>query len=165
MFDYEVRGGKQMFLVKDYAALLTALGTLATGRAEALMAEESWLHFDTQSEGADAYQKFSAAKTADGRALFKLRGFDGQSFIVGCAVFSSEVDANATFMNSTGASIPFHAHFLPMGTVTTAKHHPDGIFWMMSGRPASAATRPGPAGGLPLTQVRSKLEQALAFES
>jgi hypothetical protein len=164
MFDYEVRGGKQMFLVKDFAALLTALGTLATGRAEALMAEESWLHFATKSEGADAYRKISAAKTADGRALFKLRGFDGKSFIIGCALFTSEVDAHATFVNSTGASKPFHAHFLPMGTVTTAKHHPDGIFWMMSGRPASAATQPGPAGGLPLTQVRSKLEQALAFE-
>jgi Type I phosphodiesterase / nucleotide pyrophosphatase len=165
MFDYEVRGGKQMFLVKDYAALLTALGTLATGRTEALMAEESWLHFDADSEGTDAYRKISDAKTADGRALFKLRGFDGKSFIVGCAVFASEVDAHTTFQNSRGASLPFHAHFLPMSTVTTAKHHPDGIFWMMSGRPTSAATRPGPAGDLPLTQVRRKLEQALAFET
>jgi len=154
-----------MFLVNDFAALLTALGTLATGRAEALMAEESWLHFDTDVEGADAYRKISAAKTADGRPLFKLRGFDGKSFIVGCAVFASEVDAHTTFVNSAGASIPFHAHFLPMGTVTTAKHHPDGIFWMMSGRPASAGTRPGPGGGLPLTQVRSKLEQELAFKT
>ncbi len=47
MFDYEVRGGKQMFLVKDFAKLLSALGTLATGQTEALMAEESWLHFAT----------------------------------------------------------------------------------------------------------------------
>src|SRR5882672_2150152 len=165
MFDYEVRGGKQMFIVKDYSALLTALGTRATGRAEALMAEESWLHFATETECAEAYRKVSAAKTADGRALFKLRGFEGKSFIIGCAVFAGEVDAHTTIVNAADESIPFHTHFLRMNTVTTAKHHPDGIFWMMSGRPSSSAPRPGSAERLPLTQVRGKLEQALAFEA
>ena len=165
MLDYEVRGGKQMFIVKDYAALLAALGTRATGRAEALMAEESWLHFATETECTEAYRKVSAAKTADGRALFKLRGFEGKAFIIGCAVFASEVDAHTTIVNASGASIPFDAHFLQMSTVTTAKHHPDGIFWMMSGRPSSSAPRPRPVERLPLTHVRSKLEQALAFEA
>jgi hypothetical protein len=165
MLDYEVRGGKRMFIVKDYAALLTALGTHARGRAEALMAEESWLHFATETEGAEAYRKVSAAKTADGRALFKLRGFEGKSFIIGCAVFASEVDAHTTIVNAAGASIPFDAHFLQMSTMTTAKHHPEGIFWMMSGRPSSSAPPPGPVERLPLTHVRGKLEQALAFEA
>jgi hypothetical protein len=165
MLDYEVRGGKQMFIVKDFAALLTALGTRATGRSEALMAEESWLHFATETEGAEAYRKISAARTGDGRALFKLRGFDGKSFIIGCAVFASEVDARTTIVNAAGASLPFGAHFLRMGTVTTAKHHPDGIFWMMSERRSSSAPRPGPIERLPLTHVRGKLEQALAFEA
>jgi hypothetical protein len=165
MLDYEVRGGKQMFIVKDFAALLTALGMRATGRSEALMAEESWLHFATETEGAEAFRKISAARTGDGRALFKLRGFDGKSFIIGCAIFASEVDARTTIVNAAGASLPFGAHFLRMSTVTTAKHHPDGIFWMMSGRPSSFAPRSGPAERLPLTHVRGKLEQALAFEA
>ncbi len=129
------------------------------------MAEESWLHFATETDCAEAYRKVSAAKTADGRALFKVRGFEGKSFIIGCAVFASEVDAHTTIVNAAGASIPFDAHFLQMSTVTTAKHHPDGIFWMMSGRPSSPASRPGSVERLPLTHVRSKLEQALAFEA
>ncbi|HXC08786.1 MAG TPA: hypothetical protein VNV61_07645 [Steroidobacteraceae bacterium] len=165
MLDYEVRGGKQMFLVRDFAALQAALGVRATARAEALMAEESWLHFATEAEGADGYRKISSAKTGDGRALFKLRGFDGKSFIIGCGVFATEVDARTTIVNEAGASVPFHEHFLQMETVTTAKHHPDGILWIMSGHPSHGAPKTGFAETLPLTHVRGKLEQALAFNS
>jgi hypothetical protein len=165
MLDYEVRGGKQMFLVKDFAALQTALGMRAAARPEALMAEEAWLHFATEADGAEGYRKISSASTGDGRALFKLRGFDGKSFIIGCAVFAREVDAHTTIVNAAGASLPFHKYFLPMETVTTGKHHPDGLFWIMSGRPARRVPTTGIAETLPLTDVRGKLEQALAFEA
>ena len=165
MLDYEVRGGKQMFLVKDFSALLAALGVHATARAEALMAEESWLHFATEADGAEGYRKLSSVRTGDGRALFKLRGFDGKSFVIGCGVFASEVDGHTTIANANGASIAFHDHFLQMETVTTAKHHPDGLFWIMSGQPSRRAQESRIADALPLTHVRGKLEQALAFEA
>jgi hypothetical protein len=166
MLDYEVRGGKQMFMVKDFTALQSALGIRTTARAEALMAEESWLHFATEAAGTDGYQKFSCAKINDGRALFRLRGFDGKSFIIGCGIFASEVDARTTIVNSSGASIPFNEHFVQMATVTTAKHHPDGIFWIMPGHASSPRVlQNGFAEPLPLTHVRGKLEQALAFEA
>jgi hypothetical protein len=165
MLDYEVRGGKQMFLVKDFAALQAALGMRAAARAEALMAEESWLHFATEADGADGYRKISSAKTGDGRALFKLRGFDGKSFVIGCGVFASEVDAHTTIVNAAGASMPFHDYFLQMETVTTAKHHPDGLFWIMSGQPSRRPPKTGFAQALPLTHVRGKLEEALAFDA
>jgi hypothetical protein len=165
MLDYEVRGGKHMFLVKDFSALQTALGIRTAARAEALMAEESWLHFATEAEGADGYRKISSAKTGDGRALFKLRGFDGKSFVIGCAIFASEVDAHSTIVNAAGTSMPFHKYFLQMETVTTAKHHPDGLFWIMSGQASRGAAKTGFAEALPLTHVRGKLEQALAFET
>jgi hypothetical protein len=165
MLDYEVRGGKHMFLVKDFAALQAALGIRATARAEALMAEESWLHFATETEGADGYRNIASAKTGDGRALFKLRGFDGKSFIIGCGVFASEVDAHTTVVNAAGASMPFHEYFLQMETVTTAKHHPDGILWIMPGHSSRRAPKTGFAETLPLTHVRGKLEQALAFRA
>lgn len=165
MLDYEVRGGKRMFLVKDFAALQAALGVSATARAEALMAEESWLHFATETDGAEGYRKISSAKTGDGQALFKLRGFDGKSFVIGCGLFAGEVNARSTIVNAAGASLPFHNYFQPMETVTTAKHHPDGLFWIMSGRPSLCARRIGFAETLPLTKVRRKLEQALAFEA
>ena len=164
MLDYEVRGGKQMFLVKDFAALQTALGIRALARVEALMAEESWLHFATAADGADGYRKMSSAKTGDGRTLFKVRGFDGKSFVIGCGVFASEVDAQTTIVNAAGASMPFHEYFQPMKTVTTAKHHPDGLFWLMSGQPSRHIRKTGFAETLPLTNVRGMLEQALAFE-
>jgi hypothetical protein len=164
MLDYEIRGGKQMFLVKDFGALQKALGIKVPARAEALMAEESWLHFATAEDGADGYGKISAAKTGDGRALFKSRGFDGKSFVVGCAVFASEVDAHSTIISAAGASLPFREYFLQMETVTTAKHHPDGIFWIMSGDPSRHAPKTSLVETLPLTHVRGKLEQALAFE-
>jgi hypothetical protein len=165
MLDYEIRGGKHMFLVKDFAALQRALGISVPARAEALMAEESWLHFSTGEDGAEGYRQISAAKTGDGRALFKVRGFDGQSFVMGCAVFASEVDAHTMVINAAGASMPFHQYFLQMETVTTAKHHPDGLFWLKSGRQSRPATKSGDVAPLPLTEVRSKLEQALAFQA
>jgi Type I phosphodiesterase / nucleotide pyrophosphatase len=165
MLDYEVRGGKHMFLVKDFAALQSALGIRATARVEALMAEESWLHFATEADGADGYRKISAAKTGDGRPLFKLRGFDGKSFIIGCGVFASEVDAHTTIVNAAGASVPFQEYFLQMETVTTAKHHPDGIFWIMSGHRSRSQPATGFTDTLPLTDVRGKLEQALAYQA
>jgi hypothetical protein len=163
MLDYEIRGGKHMFLVKDFAALQRALGIDAPARAEALMAEESWLHFATEADGADGYRKLSSVKTGDGRALFKLRGFDGKSFIIGCGVFASEMNADSTIVNAAGASLRFHEYFLEMETVTTAKHHPDGIFWIMSGHQSHRPAQTSFATTLPLTDVRSKLEQALAF--
>jgi hypothetical protein len=165
MLDYEVRGGKHMFLIKDFAALQTALGIGTAARAEALMAEESWLHFPTEADGADGYRKIRCARTGDGRALFKVRGFDGKSFVIGCAVFTSEVDEHASIINEAGASMPFHQYFLQMETVTTAKHHPDGLFWIMSGNRSRRPSESGRAEALPLTQVRGKLEQALAFEA
>jgi hypothetical protein len=155
-----------MFLVKDFAALLAALGIRGAARAEALMAEESWLHFADEAEGADAYRKISAARTGDGRALFKLRGFDGKSFVVGCGVFASEVDAHTTINDGAGTCVPFNEHFLQMETVTTAKHHPDGLFWLMSGHASDRERGTGfTQQALPLTHVRDKLEQALAFEA
>lgn len=164
MLDYEVRGGKHMFLVRDFAALQAALGIRSAVRAESLMAEESWLHFATEADGADGYRKISAARTGDGRALFKLRGFDGKSFVIGCAVFASEVDARTTIIGAAGA-IPFHEFFLQMETVTTAKHHPDGLFWIMSDDRSGRTHKSSATQALPLTHVRGKLEQALAFEA
>jgi hypothetical protein len=165
MLDYEIRGGKHMFLVKDFAAVQRALGISAPARAEALMAEESWLHFATAEDGAEGFRKISAAKTGDGRALFKLRGFDGKSCVIGCAVFASEVDAQTTVINAAGVSMPFHKYFLQMDTVTTAKHHPDGLLWIKSGQQPRLAPQGVDVGSLPLTDVRSKLEQALAFQA
>ncbi len=62
MRDYEDRGGKSMFIPKDYGALLRHLGA-PIGRMEPLMAEEFWLHYPTESEAKEAFEKISAART------------------------------------------------------------------------------------------------------
>ncbi len=61
--------------------------------------------------------------------------------------------------------MPFHEYFLQMETVTTAKHHPDGIFWIMSGHSPRSQPKTRLAETLPLTDVRGKLEQALAYQA
>ena len=129
------------------------------------MAEESWLHYATEADGANGYRIISSAKTGDGRALFKLRGFDGKSLVIGCGVFASEVDAHTTIVNAAGGLMPFYEYFLQMETATTATHHPDGLFWLMTGHPSRCAPKTSIAQALPLTHVRGKLEQALAFEA
>ena len=98
-------------------------------------------------------------KTSEGHALFKLRGFDGRSFIVGCGVFSSEVTPQTRIQSANGRSTPFHEHFIPMPTTTSAKHHPDGVLWVAapSGKPNTEVEH------IPLTQVRTQFDEILAL--
>lgn len=162
MRDYEGRGGKAMFVPKDYQAMLPAFGVTEPFRDEALMAEESWLHFESPTACQQAIATLSAIRTDQGLPVFKFRNAASNSCIVGCAVFTSEVAPGATVVLGDGRRVPFAEHFIAIPTVTTGKHHPDGVFWLARARDqrqeaASLSTR------LPLTQVRSKLEQALAL--
>jgi hypothetical protein len=159
MLDYEARGGKSMFQPKDYKALLDVLGAPATARAEQIMAEESRLHFGNQAEADQAHAILNEARTSDGHALFKLRNFDGPSFIIGCGVFSSEVTAETRIESPSGRSASFHEHFTLMPTTTSAKHHPDGVLWVAapSGKPNVEAEH------IPLTQVRTQFDEILAL--
>jgi hypothetical protein len=155
MRDYETRGGKEMFVPKDLKRLLSALN-LHSVRVEHIMAEESRLHFDSPDGAQEAYRTLSGVETNTNRAVFKMRGFDGRSMIIGCDLFASEVDADTRMQIGT-LSIPFNDYFVRMPTTTSAKHHPDGIFWLAAPRvPASQSTT-----RLPLTEVRGKFEQAL----
>jgi len=160
MHDYESRGGKAMFIPTDYPALMAAVGAPTGVRDEALMAEESWLHFGNDDEGARALAAVVAARTSDGRPLLKVRGFDGRSFIVGCAVLAGEVDPSTRIVNERGeATAWFDELFMRMGTVTTAKHHPEGILWVADPKAGPSAQ----TARLPLTAVRGRLEQAVSL--
>ncbi|MET0660678.1 MAG: hypothetical protein ABW110_21235 [Steroidobacteraceae bacterium] len=159
MNDYEARGGKEMFVAKDLGGLLAAL-SVPVARVEHIMAEESRLHFESAEVGARALQTIAAARTTSGEPVFKTRGFDGTSLIIGCALFASEVDANTMIL--TGQSrLTFQEQFIRMPTTTSAKHHPDGIFWLaVPNAPASEST-----ARLPLTEVRSKFEEVLGLKT
>lgn len=157
MHDYEGRGGKAMFIAKDYRKLLSLLGA-PVASDEPLMAEESRLHFDTDALARQAFARVNAAQTAAGAGVFKTRGLSGRSFIVGCALFASEVRDDTLIARSNGAPVPFFDYFVRMKTTTSAKHHPDGLLWVTD--PAEQA-HPGGVEHLPLTMVRTKLEQAM----
>jgi hypothetical protein len=157
MRDYEERGGKEMFVAKDLNRLLAAL-RIGSVRVEHIMAEESRLHF-SDAEGAErALHAISNAKTNAGRSVFKTRGFDGRSLIIGCDLFASEIEASTVIM-AGNSTLPFSDCFVRMPTTTSAKHHPDGIFWLAtpSVRASESSAR------LPLTEVRGKFEQALGL--
>ncbi|RYZ07126.1 MAG: hypothetical protein EOO73_13800 [Myxococcales bacterium] len=158
MHDYEDRGGKAMFIAKDYRKLLPLLGAAAASD-EPLMAEESRLHFDTHALAERAFASVNAARTAAGAKVFKTRGLDGRSFIVGCALFASEVRDDTLVVLDKGAPVPFLDFFVKMKTTTTAKHHPDGLLWVTN--PAEQVRHSG-VEHLPLTMVRTKLEQAMS---
>lgn len=157
MRDYEERGGKSMFVAKNFLKLLTILG-VGTVRVEHVMAEESKLHFPSRLIAEEALVKLASARTDKGRAVFKTRGFDGESIIVGCDLFGSEVDEN-TLIAANDATLCFYDHFKQLPTTTSAKHHPDGIFWLATPSTHGSVT----TSRLPLTQVRSKFEQALGM--
>lgn len=161
MHDYEDRGGKAMFIPKDYRKLLPLLGA-SVATDEPLMAEESRLLFDTDALAEQAYASVNAARTASGAKVFKTRGLEGRSFIVGCALFASEVRDDTMIVRDKGAPVRFSDCFVKMNTTTTAKHHPDGLLWVTD--PAKSV-RPSGVEHLPLTMVRTKLEQAMTATS
>lgn len=158
MHDYEDRGGKAMFVVKDYRKLLPSLGA-PVPFYEPLMAEESRLHFDTDALALQAFTRVNAAKTATGAGIFKTRGLSGRSFIVGCALFASEVGDDTLIARTQGAPLRFFDYFSRMNTTTTAKHHPDGILWVTD---PAAPVHPVGVEHLSLTMVRQKFEQAMS---
>jgi hypothetical protein len=159
MLDYEARGGKAMFIPKDFKQLLATLGAPANARIEQIMAEEARLHYASHAHAEQAHTLLGEAKTSEGHVLFKLRGFDGRSFIIGCAVFSSEVTPHTSIRSASGRAAPFHQHFIPMPTTTSAKHHPDGVLWV-----AAPSARPNTeVEHIPLTQVRTQFDEILAL--
>jgi len=163
MLDYEARGGKSMFLPKDFKALLALLGTRVDVRVEQIMAEEARLHFDNAADAERARACLAHATTSEGLPVFKLRGFDGRSFITGCGVFSSEVTPQ-TRIQAAGRSASFHEHFIPMPTTTSAKHHPDGVLWVAAPSGQSPSGQPNAeVEHIPLTQVRTQFDEILAL--
>ena len=158
MLDYEARGGKSMFLPKDFKPLLELLGAPANARVEQIMAEEARLHYDNHTDVERAHSVLKLVRTSEGHTLFKLRGLDERSFIIGCGVFSSEVTPETRIKSASGQSASFHQHFIPMPTTTSAKHHPDGVLWVAepSGTPNVEVEH------IPLTQVRTQLDEILA---
>lgn len=158
MLDYEARGGKAMFLPNDFKPLLEILGAPATARVEQIMAEEARLHYANPQDAESAHAKLQEARTSEGHSLFKLRGFDGHSFIIGCAVFANEVTPQTRISSPSGKVADFHRHFTPMPTTTSAKHHPDGLLWVAL--PAGQAN--AEVEHIPLTQVRTQFDEILA---
>lgn len=160
MLDYDVRGGKSMFLPKDFEPLLELLGAPSQARVEQIMAEEARLHFDNPADAKRAHTTLGDVRTSEGHALFKLRGLDERSFIIGCGVFSSEVTPDTRIESATGGrSAPFHQHFMSMPTTTSAKHHPDGVLWVA----APSGKTNVEAEHIPLTQVRTQFDEILAL--
>ncbi len=161
MLDYEARGGKSMFLPKDYKPLLELFGAPVNARVEQIMAEEARLHYEDTLDAQQAYARLQEATTSDGHPLFKLRGFDGNAFIIGCAVFTNEVTAKTRVLSPSGQIADFHQHFLPMPTTTSGKHHPDGLLWVA----APAGKTNVEVEHIPLTQVRTHFDEILALRA
>ncbi|MBM0105589.1 alkaline phosphatase family protein [Steroidobacter sp. S1-65] len=161
MLDYEERGGKAMFLPKDFKRLLDAIGAPANARVEQIMAEEARLHYNDPADAELAQAVLREVRTSEGHTLFKLRGFDGRAFIIGCGVFSGEVRPHTRFTSVNGLTANFHDHFLLMPTTTSAKHHPDGVLWVAL--PSGVAN--AEVEHIALTQVRTQFDEILALHS
>jgi hypothetical protein len=157
MLDYEARGGKSMFMPKDFKPLLAAVGAPTSARAEQIMAEEARLHYESSTDAESAVARLQEARTSEGHTLFKLRGFDGHSFIIGCGVFASEVTPTTQIVSAGRPVAAFHEHFMLMPTTTSAKHHPDGLLWVAlpAGKTNSEVEH------IPLTQVRAHFDEIL----
>ena len=165
MLDYEVRGGKHMFLVKDFAALQAALGMRASGARRSVDGRGVVAAF---RHGGRRRRRVSQNLIRQDRrrpCTVQATWIRRQVVYRWLRVFASEVDARTTIVNAAGASAPFHEYFLQDGNrdhrqASPGRHILDDVRPPARPPPRRALPRP-----LPLTDVRGKLEQALAYQA
>jgi hypothetical protein len=122
-------GGKQIFKVQDYAALARFAGIRAPHKASPVMAEQFHLIFESEADAADAAQKLTALKMADGAQTMLVRQ-EGARVFSGCQIHQPPAAEAVVSTPQANAPGKFYELFYPVGLVRSGMHHPDGLFWV-----------------------------------
>ncbi|MGZ3697093.1 MAG: hypothetical protein ACXWPM_08600 [Bdellovibrionota bacterium] len=156
---YENIGGKRFCRPIDFAPVVKFAGVQAPFTTAPVMAEEFYVHFNSEREALEAEPKLAALRV--GRAPAFMVVNKGASLFLGCKLWD-RIDRAATLdlLDSSGKiakSEPFFDYFYQIEDKKSGMHHPDGMFWMSRDDGKGQVYREK----LPLTEIAGRLLQAL----
>jgi hypothetical protein len=125
---YEETGGKQVFRVREPAALMKFAGVTDKFTYAPVMAEEFHLYFETP-EAAERAQARLAALHVGGEGAMRVRR-DGAELFCGCAIIIPPAAEAVLASRMSNDTAKFHDHFYLLGGLKSGGHHPDGCFWI-----------------------------------
>ncbi len=129
---YEDAGGKHGYRPKDFATLMAFAGVSCPYRVAPVMAEQFWLHANSDVEAREIESKLSALKVGDKRGMETRR--DGNAVFVACPI-KKALDRTAVLeISGTDSRTPFFEMFYEVEGRKSGMHHPDGILWIRDPR-------------------------------
>jgi hypothetical protein len=127
----EGSGGQHFYRPRDFEALLQSLGIQARSVLP-VMTHQFALSFSNQAD-ADRAQAKLEALTCGGKQVFDFAPANEGNLYVGCQIYST-VLADAILDMGNGTAVPFFDLFYALGALKSGCHHPDGAFWIKSGK-------------------------------
>lgn len=129
MSKYDAGSGKQHFKPTDPAALVRFAGVDAPHTYAPVMAENFFLHFESEDVAEDARQKLLALRL-DGDAPVMDIQRHGARLHAGCVVITTPPEGATVSAPGTGLTAGFHDLFYQATGLKSGMHHPDGILWI-----------------------------------
>lgn len=133
--NYEGRGGRHYYRPKDLAGLLDRLGVRPVA-IQPVMAHQYILTFASSAQREDAEARLRRP-TVDGKQLFDVdKGDAPEKLIFGAQVYAPlRPDTKLSFTgDAKQASEQFFTHFRELDATKSGGHHPEGCFWIQTGR-------------------------------
>ena len=128
LLKYEEIGGKKVWRPKSFRNLLDFAGVSGSYRVSPVMAEQSFVYFETDEAAAFAKSKIDSI-TSGGETVMSCKQ-SGESLFVTCRLIGDiPMDALVTCVSSN-QEYEFSELFCSVGTPNSGMHHPEGIFWI-----------------------------------
>jgi hypothetical protein len=121
----------------------------AEARVSPVMAEQFHLQCDSSEAAALAEERIRGL-AVDGQPLMIVRR-DGTNLFTGCRFTDASVLPRRIVRRDDGESRPFAELFHMIHTLRSGRHHPDGAFWVRTGRHRRVEAK------VPLTDVAPTL--------
>lgn len=126
----EQAGGKYIHRPHSFDAVLDALGICDVQQVAPVMAEQFHLFFADESSARAAKVRVDEA-VVDGVPAFTTR-LVGSDLFVGCSIHEP-LSSDAQLVSSAG-EVRFQDLFYRSDTAKSGFHHPDGMWWIRTGR-------------------------------
>lgn len=127
----EGSGGKYTYRPRDFDGVVAAVGAPSSETVAPVMAGEFHTIFQSSNHAAVAAERFRNA-TVDGEPAFNVR-LVGRDVFTGCRI-TRDLPADVELIDADGGSHRFHDLFYRFETAKSGYHHPDGMWWLRTGR-------------------------------
>ena len=128
----EGRGGQYFYRLRDVSYFLDLLG-ITPRLVEPVMTHQYLLRFADPAEAEKAMAAIKQVRLGE-QEVFGVRA-SGNDIHLGCQVFDNlEKDRKVHGIPGRNEPLSFFSLFYPIYAVKSGRHHPEGVFWLRTGR-------------------------------